>query len=253
MVDFWIMVGLVAFGALAIGGLVAMRARRRSEHWSLFDVALAFAALLWISGGAGALLVRAISGGWNAGAVIPLVPTILISALGSVASVAVSLALGRPWRELGFRPTTGSSLVLALGLAVVFLAVSMLWVNGLEAAGVEIGEQQIVTLLREHWGGAGMVLAIVYGVGLAPMLEEIVFRGFALPPLVRALGPVPAIALDALAFGVLHLDDPVAVPPLALLGATLAWLRWRTESLWPSFVLHFTNNLIAFLILLAAP
>jgi len=98
-----------------------------------------------------------------------------------------------------------------------------------------------------------MVVAIVYGVGLAPILEEIVFRGFALPPLVRALGPAPAIAIDALAFGLLHLDDPVAVPPLALLGATLAWLRWRTGSLWPSFVLHFTNNLIAFVILLAAP
>ena len=52
MVDFWIMVGLVAFGALAIAGLVAMRARKRREHWTLFDVALAFAALLWISGGA---------------------------------------------------------------------------------------------------------------------------------------------------------------------------------------------------------
>jgi membrane protease YdiL (CAAX protease family) len=253
MVDFWIMVGLVAFGALAIAALVAMRARRPREHWSLFDVALAFAALLWVSGGAGALLVRAISGGWNAGAVIPLVPTILISALGSFAAVAVSLALGRPWRELGFRPVTDRSLVLAVGLAVVFLAFSMLWVNGLEAAGIEIGEQQIVKLLREQWGSAGMVVAIVYGVGLAPMLEEIVFRGFALPPLVRALGPVPAIAVDAVIFGVLHLDDPVAVPPLAILGATLAWLRWRTQSLWPSFVLHFTNNLVAFLILLVAP
>ena len=253
MVDFWIMVGLVAFGVLALTGLVAMRARKPREHWSLFDVALAFAALLWVSGGGGALAVRAISGGWNAGAVIPLVPTISISALGSLAAVAVALALGRPWRELGFRPTTDSSLVLAFALAIVFLAVSMLWVNGLEAAGVEIGEQQIVTLLREHWGSAGMVVAIVYGVGLAPILEEIVFRGFALPPLVRALGPVPAIAIDALAFGLLHLDDPVAVPPLALLGATLAWLRWRTGSLWPSFVLHFTNNLIAFVILLAGP
>ena len=253
MVDFWIMGGLVAFGALAIAGLVAMRARGRREHWSLFDVALAFAALLWVSGGAGALLIRAISGGWNAGTLIPLVPTILISALGSVAAVAVSLALGRPWRELGFRPATDSSLLQAFGLAIVFLAFSMLWVNGLEAAGVEIGEQQIVTLLREQWGSAGMILAIVYGVGLAPMLEEIVFRGFALPPLVRVLGPAPAIAIDALAFGLLHLDDPVAVPPLALLGATLARLRWRTQSLWPSFVLHFTNNLIAFLILLVAP
>ena len=253
MVDFWIMVGLVAFGVFGIAALVAMRARRRVEHWSLFDVALAFAALLWVSGGAGALLVRGISGGWNATAAIPLVPTILISACGSVAAVAVSLALGRPWRELGFRPAPDRSLATALVLALAFLVVSMLWVNGLEAAGVEVGEQQLVTLLREQWGSIGMVIAIVYGVGLAPILEEIVFRGFALPPLVRALGPVPAIAVDALAFGLVHLDDPVAVQPLALLGATLAWLRWRTQSIWPSFVLHFTNNLIAFLILLAAP
>jgi membrane protease YdiL (CAAX protease family) len=253
MADFWIMVGLVAFGAFGIAVLVAIRTRRRSEHWSLFDVALAFAALLWVSGGAGALLVRGISGGWNADAEIPLVSMILVSACGSVAATLVSLVLGRPWRELGFRPAPDSSLVTAFGLAVVFLAVSMLWVSGLEALGVEVGEQQLVKLLREQWGSTGMVIAIVYGVGFAPILEEIVFRGFALPPLVRALGPVPAIAVDALAFGLVHLDDPVAVPPLALLGATLAWLRWRTQSLWPSFVLHFANNLIAFLILLAAP
>ncbi len=221
--------------------------------WTLFDVALAFAALLWVSGGAGALLIRAISGGWNADASIPLLPTILISALGSTASVVVALALGRPWRELGFRPASDWSLVTALGLAIAFLVLSMLWVNGLEAAGVDVGEQQIVTLLREQWGSSGMVVAIVYGVGLAPILEEVLFRGFALPPLVKALGPVPAIIIDALVFGLVHLDDPVAVPPLALLGGTLAWLRWRTGSLWPSFVLHFTNNLIAFLILLAAP
>jgi membrane protease YdiL (CAAX protease family) len=253
MIDFWIMVALVGIGVLGIAALVAVRARRRVEAWTLFDVALAFAALLWVAGGAGALFIRALSGGWNAGAVIPLIPTVLLSASGSVAAVAVALVLGRPWRELGFRRASDWSFVTALVLAVAFLGLSMLWVNGLEAAGVEVGEQQLVTLLREQWGSVGMVVAIIYGVGLAPILEEILFRGFTLPPLVRTLGPVPGIAIDAIVFGLVHFDDPVAVPPLALLGAALAWLRWRTGSLWPSFVLHFTNNLIAFLILLAGP
>ena len=54
-VDFWVMVALVGIGALGIAALVAMRVRRRAEPWTLLDAGLAFAALLWVVGGAGAL------------------------------------------------------------------------------------------------------------------------------------------------------------------------------------------------------
>jgi hypothetical protein len=232
MVDFWIMVGLVAIGALGIAGIVLLRARGRRDHWSLFDVALAFAALLWVSGGVGALAVRAISGGWNAGALIPLVPTISISALGSFAAVAVSLALGRPWRELGFRPTTHSSLVLALGRGRL--------PGHLDA----LGERPQLPASRSGSSRSSRCCATSGGppawcwrsstASGSPRCSRRSCSAATLPPLVRALGPAPAIAPDALA-SVLHLDDPVA-PPLALLGATLAWLLWRTGSLWPSFV-----------------
>jgi hypothetical protein len=33
--------------------------------------------------------------------------------------------------------------------------------------------------------------------------------------------------------------------PLCVLGVYLAWLTWRTGSLWPAVAVHFTNNAIA--------
>ena len=44
----------------------------------------------------------------------------------------------------------------------------------------------------------------VIGTTLAPICEEIVFRGFLQPLLVRSLGAVPGILLAAAAFGLMH-------------------------------------------------
>jgi membrane protease YdiL (CAAX protease family) len=58
-----------------------------------------------------------------------------------------------------------------------------------------------------------------------------------------------AVLLSALIFGLVHLPSLhylwFAVPDLVLLGTALAWLRLRSQSIWPSVIAHGVNNLLA--------
>lgn len=92
----------------------------------------------------------------------------------------------------------------------------------------------------------GRRLAIaVYVVGVAPLVEEIVFRGVVQRSLERRLGAAAAIPLAALVFAALHLLPRVLVP-LLVMGAALGFVAWATRSLWPAVVMHVANNALAY-------
>jgi uncharacterized protein len=76
---------------------------------------------------------------------------------------------------------------------------------------------------------------------LAPLAEEVTFRGYLLTSLRTRHGPLAAIGLSALFFAVIHLD-PVRFAPVLFLGALFGWLAWRSGSIWPAIVAHATNN-----------
>ena len=51
------------------------------------------------------------------------------------------------------------------------------------------------------------VMIGIIGTTLAPLCEEIVFRGFLQPLLVRSFGAASGVLLAALAFGLMHLQE----------------------------------------------
>ena len=59
-----------------------------------------------------------------------------------------------------------------------------------------------------------------------------------------AHGAAAAIVVTALAFGLAH-GLVVALPVLSIFGAILAWLRLRTDSVYPTMILHALFNGIA--------
>jgi hypothetical protein len=78
------------------------------------------------------------------------------------------------------------------------------------------------------------------------LVEELFFRGYPLVCLARALGPMRALLMMSLLFGLAHLANP-ALGPLPFVGVCLAggvmgavFLRWR--SLWAAWGLHFAWN-----------
>lgn len=79
---------------------------------------------------------------------------------------------------------------------------------------------------------------------LAPVLEEMLFRGIILRSFLQQYSRRAAIIGSALLFGAAHLNGPQFVAG-AVLGCVLGWLYERTRSLWPCIFLHAVYNAAA--------
>jgi len=71
------------------------------------------------------------------------------------------------------------------------------------------------------------------------------YRGFLTFGLARGFGAAPAIALQAVGFGIMHIGKPLPeVYGSFVAGAALGWLALRGRSFFPCFVLHWTCSLL---------
>ncbi|HET7871089.1 MAG TPA: type II CAAX endopeptidase family protein [Terriglobales bacterium] len=99
---------------------------------------------------------------------------------------------------------------------------------------------------------SGYVLA-VFGVLVAPLVEELFFRGFLYPAVARFTGREIAIIITAAGFSLLHQDQLAhAWAPLAILfgvGVVLTVVRARTNSVATCVLLHMGYNLALFAVL----
>lgn len=93
---------------------------------------------------------------------------------------------------------------------------------------------------------------LVVGI-LAPVSEEMVFRGAILRRLLSCYAsPWLAIAVSAVLFGLVHGNVPQFVHA-TVVGLFLGWVYWRTGSILPGLVVHWANNLTAFLVCTFCP
>lgn len=83
---------------------------------------------------------------------------------------------------------------------------------------------------------------------LAPLAEELVFRGAILRKLLSVFGENKhwiAIIISAVIFGLVHLNIPQFVHA-ALIGLLLGWMYYRTKSIIPGVLFHWVNNTVAY-------
>jgi membrane protease YdiL (CAAX protease family) len=160
------------------------------------------------------------------------------------ASFLIALAYDRPLRALGFRRFRLRWLWIALGIVVLTIVVAL----GLEPV-LHGGEQQ--GLAPDEWQpehATAFALNTAVVVLLAPFAEELFFRGLGVRAL-AVLGGLAAILVSGIVFGLVH-GILGALPPLALFGVGLAWVRLRSASVWPSFIAHAAYNGLGILVLL---
>jgi membrane protease YdiL (CAAX protease family) len=96
-----------------------------------------------------------------------------------------------------------------------------------------------ITEYGERPGGALVLLTLI--VAVAPLVEEVAFRGWMQRPLERRLGPAPAIVLTALLFALAHLQ-PGGIPIRLIGGVALGFAVWATGSIWAGVALHVAWN-----------
>ena len=138
---------------------------------------------------------------------------------------------------------------LSAGLVLVVLSGAVQWL--LRLGGVQQTQLNDYTWIRSL-SLPEFALIWMAGAVLAPLSEEIFFRGLIFGSYYRTQGPLVAYPVSALVFSLLHLNLP-AIAPILVLGLGLAWLYRSTGSLTPCVIAHGCNNGLAFLVLYFAP
>ncbi len=85
---------------------------------------------------------------------------------------------------------------------------------------------------------------------IAPIVEELFFRGTVLPAIMDRLGVWPAIVISSVWFAASHLQA-IQFPGLLVVGLVLAYCRIRTRSLVPAIALHMAFNGVTFGVLVS--
>jgi membrane protease YdiL (CAAX protease family) len=158
--------------------------------------------------------------------------------------VLLHVKYDRPfWRSLGWKvPFRG---VLLAMLSGPFLAFALGYL------GYVLRTPEIPMPFRQMFEDRPtMMLFAIFVVVLGPLCEELAFRGFFMPLLMKSLGVAAGIVVTGVLFGSLHAYEYSwswrHVLLIALAGIAFGWVRYKTDSTAASTFMHATFNLTQF-------
>lgn len=198
-------------------------------------------------------------------AIVPFEPEIAdgepLSTAATVAAqglLGISLAAGALLvAGVGRRSTSVHGALASLGIRPVSWRAALKWTGIAIGAYFVFGylyllvfgapeQEDIARDLGLDSGLVGAIGAVVLIAGLAPVAEELFFRGMFFGGLRTALAFVPAALISGAAFGLVHATTGIStVIPLTAFGFLMALIYERTGSLVPGIVLHAINNSVA--------
>ncbi|HEX8156221.1 MAG TPA: CPBP family intramembrane glutamic endopeptidase [Solirubrobacteraceae bacterium] len=166
-------------------------------------------------------------------------------ALIASAFVFARISGGRPSAEdFGLvKAQLGRAIRLLIAVWVGFYAISTIW-----ALALHLDEKQDLPDRLGAGDSLASTLLVVFLITIvAPLGEELFFRGYFFRALKNWRGVLPAAIGTGLVFGAIHLgSSPAAFTiPLAVFGFGLCLLYHWTGSLYPSIALHALNNSLA--------
>jgi membrane protease YdiL (CAAX protease family) len=154
---------------------------------------------------------------------------------------------GRPfWQSLGWRPTRLPVLTLVmLGIGTALtVAITSALLHTPDTAN------PMTEMMRDR---TSLILMAIFGTTLAPLCEELAFRGFLQPLLVRSLGAAAGILLAAAPFGLLHYwqygNSWRHAVVIAVAGLAFGTVRQLTGSTKAAVIMHSAYNGFLFLAL----
>ena len=157
-------------------------------------------------------------------------------------SLVLALSIGLPRREVLAlrRPQSwGRSLGLALGaLIVIYVGAALV------LAVSNAGDEQNLT--PDRWDGSragAYALSFLAIVLVAPVTEELLYRGLGVSLLLQRAGAPVAVIVTAVIFGLGH-GLVLSLAAFIWFGIVIAIVRLRTDSIYPAFVVHSTFNAI---------
>lgn len=190
---------------------------------------------------------------------VPGLPGLAATGIAMLAMTVLALLLARRAarqsggvrRALGFDMPGVSDLGAVLGWALLLLVVQVLTVTLLVQLmpGLRGASPENVAFLREEPWASVLVLAVL-AVVVAPVVEELLFRGIVLRGLMLRTGFWPAAITSSALFGLLHAQGSAAEAMLlavatGVFGVGLCVLVRRTGRLGPAIGVHALRNALA--------
>jgi uncharacterized protein len=253
--------GLLSLGLIAGAGNQAIERRARGEAYAGPSPFVVFGAIVAVSFFLGAVIGIALEGAFSAARIDVAGPPgqLLSGLLTAVVFIGLVrlLVVGTgalTWREMGVRRFDARALAdLVTGAAYAIPVIFVTAVVG--AILVALFRVASPSPLPPTGRFEGLLLQLVAGAVVAPIAEEIVFRGFSITAWRRSLGAQRAIIRATLLFALAHVvgieasnfGEAVGLIAVGIgtrlpVAYTLGWLFVRKDSLWAPIGLHATFN-----------
>ncbi len=153
------------------------------------------------------------------------------------------------WLQWKIKPIKDGILKSISGwLMIMPLVLLVGWIMN-EIVGDQGGSNPLLELVLNSDEFIPLLFLLITTVVLAPVFEELVFRGVLLPVLVSKIGRVGGVILSALIFALAHLSVG-ELPPLFVLGIGLGLMRLSSGRLFPCALMHSLWNGVTFASLL---
>lgn len=177
-------------------------------------------------------------------------PTTLIMVPATIGLAHLWLGANLP--DLGFgRPLRASTALKAAGAGAALFGVSIV-LELFQDKLIGSHPQDVALIIAKHHGLLAIVLDLLSVAVLAPLFEETLFRGVVFGALVQRMRLPFAAAASGLAFGLAHLDRYNFVV-LAVVGVGLAYVYYRSRTIWASMVTHGTFNAFSLILSVLFP
>jgi membrane protease YdiL (CAAX protease family) len=182
--------------------------------------------------------------------VLLIILSIAAQAAGSFAALLYFWVLarvrraGRFWPALGWHSLDGTHTNPATVIKYLFCGVALaIAVAALGSVIKQAGPTPFDDFFKAR---QTVFMLMAFGILVAPLVEETVFRGFLYPVAARQFGIVPGVMLTGILFGGFHAMQLWGawgqIALLVLVGIVLTWVRARTGSVLAGFLMHVAYN-----------
>ncbi len=178
----------------------------------------------------------------------PIITVFYTLALIPVYLVYLSLSRRRDARSLLLERTRLADVLPALGMIIGAVGVTNIWFNVL--LWLQDRVPFVQTQMDDYMKTAGAFTAdngylwLILGISiLAPIAEELVFRGIIQGELRKAMPEWAAIVIQAVVFALFHMQ-PVQITYVLLPGLLLGLAYYWSRSLWVPILMHITFNFL---------
>jgi len=141
------------------------------------------------------------------------------------------------WKDLGLRDFPLGSVAIGCGLMIASWVFNLGYGLFLGLFSLQV-QPDFAPLFADS---ASPALVFLGGALVAPLVEEIIFRGFIFAGLRGRFGWKRSAIISAALFSLIHFQ-PTAILPIFILGLIFAYLYHLSGSIWPAVIMHISTN-----------